>query len=229
MSVYLSVYQSACQSNCQFVCQSICLSVWLSVSSLCVWQSICLYINHYVCMYSRMPLGSKSIKSFRLYVCLSVCLSISLSACLPVCMSVYQSVCLSVCLSISMSVYQSVCLSVCLFVYQSVCLSVCLSVCMSVSSTCLNFYRRCSPPSQRCISSAVRKCSTTDVTYYIDHTPLTCLCLRQRNGNAFFRRGKATYVEEPLIRYLEKLSGAHKSKNKWMNKLIYELKNGRIN
>ena len=73
-------------------------------------------------------------------VCLPVCWSFSVSACLFVfqcvlsaCLLVFQYVC-PVCLSFSMSA--------CLFVFQCVCLSVCLSVCLPVlfvfQSVCLS-------------------------------------------------------------------------------------------
>ena len=74
----------------------------------------------------------------------TVCLSVSLSACLfdrmPVCLylSVCLLVCLSSCLSVRRSVCQSFCLFVCLVVRQSSCLSVRLSVCVSVTPETVN-------------------------------------------------------------------------------------------
>ena len=56
------------------------------------------------------------------YVCLSlsVCLTVSLSVCLPHCLSYCLSVSLSVCLSHCLSVLLSVCLTVCMSVYLTV-------------------------------------------------------------------------------------------------------------
>ena len=82
-----------------------------------------------------------------------LCLSVSLSACLPVCLSaclhaslsVCLSACLHVCLSACLPVYLSVCLSACLPVYLSACLHVCVSACLPVYiplylSVCLPVY-----------------------------------------------------------------------------------------
>ena len=56
------------------------------------------------------------------YVCLSVCLYVSISLCLYVCMFVCLYVCTSVCLY--------VCMFVCLYVSMPVCAYVCLSLCL---------------------------------------------------------------------------------------------------
>lgn len=90
------------------------------------------------------------------HCCLSVCISIRLSAFLPTCLyvhlsaylcthlSLYPSVCISVstsvclylhpsfCISLSTSVCLSIHPSVCISVYLSVCTSVCIFVCLSV-------------------------------------------------------------------------------------------------
>ena len=80
-----------------------------------------------------------------LSIYLSICLSIYLSVYLSICLSVYLSICLSVYLSICLSVYLSICLSIylsislslslssvylssCLPVYLSIYLAICLSV-----------------------------------------------------------------------------------------------------
>ena len=55
----------------------------------------------------------------RLFVPVSLCLSVYLSVYLSICLSVYLSICASVYLSICLSVYLSICLSV----YLSICLS----------------------------------------------------------------------------------------------------------
>ena len=55
------------------------------------------------------------------FVCLSVCLSVSLSLCLSVSLSLCLSVSLSLCLSVSLSLCLSVSLSLCLFVLVCVC------------------------------------------------------------------------------------------------------------
>ena len=78
----------------------------------------------------------KEFPSARQSVCLSICQSVDLSACLPVrppaCLSVCRSVRLSVCLPARLSFGQSVCLAVCPSVCRSACLSICIFVRPSV-------------------------------------------------------------------------------------------------
>ncbi len=70
--------------------------------------------------------------SLCLTVCLSACLSVRLSVCPSACLFVRLSVRLSACLSVRLYVCPTVCLSNCLSVRLSVCPPVCLSACLSV-------------------------------------------------------------------------------------------------
>ena len=125
----------------RFINLPVCLFVCLLCLLLCLPDHMCLSV-HYLSA------------SLCLFVCLTVCPSVSLpthkSVCPSVCLSVYLSVCLSPCLNgflfVSRRLYRppvcpyvSVCLSVCLitglplYIYMSVSLSVfCLTVCLPV-------------------------------------------------------------------------------------------------
>lgn len=79
--------------------------------------------------------------SGRLYVFLSVCLSVSLTICVCVCLSIYSCICLI----IFSSVRLSECLSACLGFFWLVCQCVShMSVCLSVS-VCMSVYLTISP------------------------------------------------------------------------------------
>lgn len=122
----LSLYRWQSRSACLLGSLCVCVSVLVSVSppvSACICLDLPIY-NPYL-----MPVCLFVCPSVRLPACLSVflstvCLSVGRSVCLPACLPARLSVCLSVCLSI----FLSVCLSVFLNDFQHICLSICIAM-----------------------------------------------------------------------------------------------------
>ena len=109
------------------LCLSVCQSVCLSFINVSIWPYVC------VCVCLSVSLCPFINLSIWPYVCASVCLSTCISV------SFYQSVCLtyvcmSVCLSVNLSFYHFISLSI----WPYVCVSVCLSVLLSIYlTTCM--------------------------------------------------------------------------------------------
>ena len=130
--MHLNVSIRACLSICLFlslyaylcVCLSVCLSEGLTLETSALYSLRWpIYIFNLVDItklpcYPHRRSTTVSLEAFTLYsfVCLSACLSVSLSVYLSIC----QPVCLFIFLSAYLSVYEPVCLSVSLSVYLSV-------------------------------------------------------------------------------------------------------------
>lgn len=126
VSVYLSV------PVCVYLSLYNCLFIYLSGLSVCVYQSVSIFLCLTACLSTCLCL------CMWLYVCVYVCVYMSVSICMrhSVCVYLYLSFCVNlsvICLCLYACVHPSaficLCLSVCVYLSVSVC-SVCICKCL---------------------------------------------------------------------------------------------------